>query len=420
MTSKSQNTSSQGYILLVDDQPDNLRLLSTTLTEAGYRVKNAISAQVAFMGISAALPELILLDIMMPDINGYQFCQQLKDKDETKEIPVIFLSALNDELDKLRAFEFGGVDYITKPFHVKEVLARVKNQLTLVRQKQKITEQNLLLQQLNAQLMEVNKELIRSNKDLEQFAYIASHDLRSPLQTMKAFAQLLVQKYQDRLDTKADRYITRILEAGNRMDRLIQDLLDYSRVGNKAIELEPINCDSLLELVLANLQAAIESSSAIIIHDKLPTVMGKGTQLAQLFQNLIDNAIKFRRPDVPLQIKISVQQRQKISSLSALTVGGKVSESSNRSTQLVGEKVVIPQAEAEWLFAVSDNGIGIETQYFERIFQVFQRLFTIEEYPGTGMGLAICKKIIERHGGCIWVESSLDVGTTFYFSIPLR
>ncbi len=384
---------SNGYILIVDDQPNNLRLLSTTLSNAGYKVKNAISAQMALMGIQATLPELILLDIMMPDLNGYDLCQQLKASPETQNIPVIFLSALDDEDSKLKAFEFGGVDYITKPFQVQEVLARVKNQLTIVRQQQKLAQQNIQLQQLNA-------ELTRSNKDLEEFAYIASHDLRSPLQTMKAFAYLLEQKYQGLLDNKADRYITRIVQATNRMEQLIQDLLNYSRVGTNTIQFKQTDCNKVVAEVLINLQAAINISGAVITYDKLPIVRGNATQLEQLFQNLISNGIKFRRPDIPVEVKISVKERKKNLSLSSSSI-----KESEEST--------------EWVFGIHDNGIGIEPQYFDRIFQVFQRLHTIEEYPGTGIGLAIAKKIVDRHQGEIWLESSLDVGTTFYFTIPV-
>lgn len=408
--------SSHGYILIVDDQPDNLRLLSTTLTDAHYKVKSAISAQMALIGMQTALPELILLDIMMPDVNGYELCQQLKADARTKDIPVIFLSALDDELDKIKAFEIGGVDYITKPFKTKEVLARVKHQLTLVYQQQRIIEQNLRLEQLNKELMQANQELLRSNKDLEEFAYIAAHDLRSPLQIIKAFAYLLLQKYQGYLDNKADRYISRIVEAGNRMEQLIQDLLNYSRVGTKAIEFEPTDCRWIFQQALTNLQAEIEASDAVITSEELPIVIGNASQLTQLFQNLISNAIKFRRPEVPPQITISVECRAgEISNdrLGEPSLPDLPASSPTSQRNLVWNS----RGSSEWLFGVSDNGIGIEPKYFERIFQVFQRLHTSEEYSGTGIGLAICKKIVERHGGHIWVQSSSDLGTTFYFTL---
>ncbi|HEY9651145.1 MAG TPA: response regulator [Coleofasciculaceae cyanobacterium] len=422
----------QDYILIVDDQPDNLRLLSKTLTDAGYKVKSAISAQMALIGISSGLPEVILLDIMMPDMDGYHLCQHLKANPQTHDIPVIFLSALDHELDKIKAFEVGGCDYITKPFQVREVLARVNNQLTLVRQQRKIIEQNaqlvqqnLCLEQLNAELMHSNQELVRSNKDLEEFAFIASHDLRSPLQSLKAFTYLLTQKYQDVLDEKATRYITRIAEAGDRMERLIQDLLNYSRVGTSSIELEPTDCNQILELVLADLQEVIDSTGAVINYKNLPTVAGNTTQLTQLFQNLIGNALKFRHPDVVPQITISVKPKNFVEKeLSNVKTQLSNIEANNSSSVPLASHQTSPgqqsqesQGVNEWLFGIQDNGIGIEPDYFERIFQVFQRLHSIEEYPGTGIGLAICKKIVERHGGCIWVESSFGVGTTFFFTL---
>lgn len=415
------------YILIVDDQPDNLRLLSTTLTDARYKVKSAISAQMALIGLQTALPELILLDIMMPDMNGYQLCQQLKANTPTKEIPVIFLSALDDEADKLKAFDLGGVDYITKPFKTQEVLARVKNQLTLVRQQQRITEQNLQLsqqnlrlEQLNHELRQANTELIRSNKDLEEFAYIAAHDLRSPLQILKAFTYLLSQKYQGVLDEKAERYITCIIEAGNRMERLIQDLLNYSRVGVKAIELEQLDCNQILQHVLTNLQTELESSGAAITYAELPTVMGNATQLIQLFQNLISNAIKFRRPTVRPQVKISVEYKDCRAGIVGDFEATFWTDRGGTPTSLMmptEHQTCQYNRVGEWVFGVQDNGIGIEPEYFERIFHVFQRLHPPEEYPGTGIGLAICKKIVERHGGHLWVESHPGLGTSFYFTL---
>lgn len=422
----------QNYILIVDDQPDNLRLLSKTLTDAGHKVKSAISAQMALIGINSGLPELILLDIMMPDMDGYQLCQNLKANPQTQDIPVIFLSALDHELDKIKAFEVGGLDYITKPFQVREVLARVKNQLTIVRQQQKIIEQNaqlvqqnLCLQQLNTELMHSNQELLRSNKDLEEFAFIASHDLRSPLQSLKAFTYLLNQKYQDVLDEKATRYVTRIAEAGDRMERLIHDLLNYSRVGTSTIELEPTDCNKILELVLTDLQEAIDSTGTVISYQNLPTVMGNPTQLTQLFQNLIGNAIKFRQPDVVPQITISAKSKNYIDKKPSEVEEPLSNIGTNNSSSVA---LVSPQISkfqtlrkshcaSEWIFEINDNGIGIEPDYFERIFQVFQRLHSNDEYPGTGIGLAICKKIVERHGGCIWVESSFGVSTTFFFTL---
>lgn len=239
------------------------------------------------------------------------------------------------------------------------------------------------VQERTAALKEANANLLSSNQELEQFAYVASHDLQEPLRAVNSYAQLITRKYQGNLDAKADKYLGYIMEGATRMQQLINDLLEFSRVGTRGKLLELTDCETLLSQVLDNLKVAIAESHAIITHDPLPTVMGDETQLNQLLQNLIANAIKFRREEPP-RVHIKVMKR-----------------------------------ENEWVFSVSDNGIGMEPEYFERIFTIFQRLHSKSEYPGTGIGLAVCKKIVERHGGRIWVESQPGVGTTFYFTIPL-
>lgn len=395
----NQASANKGTILIVDDTPENLRLLSTMLIDSGYQVRRAINGKMALMGVKSAPPDLILLDIMMPDMNGYEVCQHLKASNETAQIPVIFLSALNEAIDKVKAFSVGGADYITKPFQIEEVLIRIENQLTIQRQQHKITQQNLQLMKQNFQLMQeiterqqaqyelqqLNQELKRSNDELEQFAYIASHDLQSPLQVIVGNADMLSWKYENRLGADADRYINQIVDAGMRMKQLIQDLLEYSRVGKRTCDLQPTECKTVLEEALANLHEEIALSGAVITYEELPTPIADRAQLMRLFQNLINNAIKFRRPDVTPLVKISSEYRA-----------------------------------GEWIVGIHDNGIGIEPQDFDRIFEIFQRLHNSDEYPGTGIGMAICKKIVERHGGRIWLESEVGVGTTFYFTLPER
>lgn len=389
--------SAKADILVVDDTPDNLRLLSTMLTEQGYQVRKSINGKLALTAAFSHPPDLILLDIMMPDLSGYDVCKKLKEDAKTRQIPVIFLSALDTPMDKVKAFEVGGMDYITKPFHLQEVLARVENQLTIQRQQKRISEQNVqlmqqnlqLLQEINArkkaqqELLRLNEELKRSNAELEQFAYIASHDLQSPLQVIVGNADMLEWKYADILGEKGSRYINQIVSAGMRMKQLIEDLLAYSRVGKGKSEFEPTDCLEVLQEVLENLQEHISEHQAIIDYCELPVLMGDRTQLLRLFQNLISNGIKFHRPNISPKIKISAEQNQ-----------------------------------SEWVFGIHDNGIGIECQNFDRIFELFQRLHSYDEYPGTGIGMTICKKIVERHQGRIWVESQVGVGSSFYFTLP--
>ncbi|MBD2040911.1 PAS domain S-box protein [Microcoleus sp. FACHB-672] len=236
--------------------------------------------------------------------------------------------------------------------------------------------------QLIASLEERAADLARSNAELEQFAYVASHDLQEPLRAVTGYTQLLARRYSGQLDTKADEYIAFAVDGATRMQKLIQDLLLFSRVGRRAKAYRPVELESVLNTAVANLQVAIAETSATITHSELPTVQGDSTQLVQLLQNIISNAIKYRSLEPPI-IHISAERQDE-----------------------------------QWQLSICDNGIGIDLKYAERIFLVFQRLHTREEYPGTGIGLAICQKIVERHGGRIWVDSRLAEGSTFYFTIP--
>ncbi|MDY7039913.1 MAG: PAS domain S-box protein, partial [Chloroflexota bacterium] len=234
------------------------------------------------------------------------------------------------------------------------------------------------------ELRERTEALERSNRELEQFAYIASHDLQEPLRMVASYVQLLERRYKGQLDADADDFIAYAVDGATRMKTLINDLLAYSRVGTRGKPFEPVDCGIVLQQVLANLQLAIGESGTVVTHDVLPTVMADDVQLAQVFQNLIGNAIRFHS-ELPPEIHVGVERN-----------------------------------DGEWMFSVRDNGIGIDPQYFDRVFVIFQRLHNREEYPGTGVGLAICRKIVERHSGRIWVESEPGKGSTFYFTLPAQ
>jgi PAS domain S-box-containing protein len=238
------------------------------------------------------------------------------------------------------------------------------------------------------------RELARSNKDLEEFAYVASHDLQEPLRMIASYTQLLERRYKDKLDQDAHEFIAYAVDGANRMQVLINDLLAYSRVGTRGKPFAVTDCEEILARTLANLKVLIEETGAGVTHSSLPRVLGDTTQLTQLFQNLINNAIKFRRTDEPPHIHLSATLE--------------------KATVSQGEPASLPY----WHFAVSDNGIGIEPKFFDRIFIIFQRLHTRDQYPGTGIGLSVCKKIVERHGGRIWVESEVGKGTIFHFTMP--
>jgi len=232
-----------------------------------------------------------------------------------------------------------------------------------------------------AELLEKVEALHVSNVELEQFAYAASHDLQEPLRMISSFTQLLSKRYHGQLDADADEFITFAVDGATRMERLIQDLLAYSRVGTQGREFQPTSGESAFQQALLNLRGAIEDSGAIVTSSALPEVMADETQLIQVFQNLVGNGIKYRRPETP-EVRVSAKR--------------------------VADR---------WVIAVADNGLGIDAQYFERIFGMFQRLHRREEFAGTGIGLAIAKKIVERHGGTIGVQSQLGIGSTFRFSL---
>ena len=225
-------------------------------------------------------------------------------------------------------------------------------------------------------------ELKRSNAELEQFAYVASHDLQEPLRMVASFTQLLAKRYRGKLDEDADEFIGFAVDGANRMQMLINDLLAFSRVETRGKPLEPTDCEAVLSHTLADLAAMVQETRAVVTHDPLPTVPADAVQMGQIFQNLLINALKFKGRETP---KVHISARWQ------------------------GD---------EWIFGVQDNGIGIDPQHQERIFTIFQRLHRREDFPGTGLGLALCKKIAERHGGRIWVESEPGRGSTFYFTIP--
>ncbi len=232
-------------------------------------------------------------------------------------------------------------------------------------------------------LHDAAEELKRSNRQLEQFAYIASHDLQEPLRVISGFMDLLSEKYKTQLDEKAGTYISYVVDAAKRMSQLITDLLKYSRVERGDREVQPVDLNKCAQIAEANLQASTQEAGAIITCDTLPKVQGNEMQLVQLFQNLLGNAIKFRRKEIPPQIHIGCHSDNSF-----------------------------------WFLSVQDNGIGIAPEHHRRIFLIFQRLHGKKEYPGTGIGLALCEKIVEQHGGRIWVQSDVGKGSTFHFTLP--
>ncbi|HUR63051.1 MAG TPA: ATP-binding protein [Candidatus Thermoplasmatota archaeon] len=236
-----------------------------------------------------------------------------------------------------------------------------------------------------AQKARATAELERSNRELQQFAYVASHDLQEPLRMVASYTQLLQRRYQGKLDRDADEFIGYAVGGAVRMQSLINDLLTYSRVSTATRPMLPLDMEGVLDTALLNLKVAVDESKATVVRDRMPKVEGDRSQLVQLMQNLVGNALKFRAKDRPCQVMVTATE-----------------------------------GNGQWTFAVRDNGIGIERQYYDRLFVIFQRLHARDEYEGTGIGLAVCKKIVERHGGRIWVESEPGKGSTFSFTLPAQ
>jgi signal transduction histidine kinase len=411
--------------LIAEDNADDRRILRYNLERHGCTVIEAADGQEGLELARAHKPELIISDALMPRMDGYQFLRSVKTDDNLKSVPFIFYSAVyTGQKEAEFAVSIGADAFIVKPKEPEELWAAVLGILEQCKLKTrpaasaplveadeeylrkysaivatKLEEKMIVCERAVTELKRAEEklelktaELERSNAELEHFAHVASHDLKEPLVSIGGFSELLLNKYKDRLDAKGREYLSRIMNGTARMEALINDLLAYSRVTTKARPFQPVDCNAVLRAALADLKAAIEESRAVITFDELPTVTGDETQLTQLFQNLISNAIKYRS-ERPLRVHVSAK--------------------------LIDDPAAHSILETGRLFSVSDTGIGIDQAHFEKIFEIFQRLHADEKkYPGTGIGLAICKKIVERHGGRIWVESKPGEGSVFYFTLP--
>jgi signal transduction histidine kinase len=362
--------------VLVEDNAIDAELVLHELRKESFDVSAVIVQDEA--GFAEALlthsPEVVLADYNLPNWKGMEALNVLRR--QGLDIPMILVTGALGDVLAVECIKQGVTDYV-----LKDSLARLPE---VIRRALQEKYERSMRQRAEKDLAKKVDELARSNADLEQFAYVASHDLQEPLRMVAAYTQLLSERYKGKLDENADKFIGYASEGALRMQVLIQDLLAFSRVGRASASYASVDCNLMMEELMKTLAPAILESGAVITHAELPAVWADRTQMTQVLQNLIGNAIKFRGK-VPPEISVGAKKNG-----------------------------------SDWLFSVRDNGIGIAPEFAENIFVVFQRLHTRSEYPGNGIGLAICKKIVERNGGRIWVESQAGSGSTFKFTIPLH
>lgn len=407
-------------ILVVDDREDNLFSIETILEKDEYTIVKANSGRAALKILLTQHDfTLILMDVQMPGMNGLETATLISEREKLKHIPIIFITAHNYEEEYIfQGYQMGGVDYIYKPINPELLRVKVgvfvelyrKNHELLMQEKKliaankklekeieerKITEEKIRL--LNLQLVENNAHLKSTNQELDRFAYVASHDLQEPLRKIQLFTDKLVLQMSSRLDEEVQGYLQRIGKASKRMQQLVNDLLKFSRHTNDNLDFEKTNLNELLNDVLSDMEIEIQKKAVKITAANLPTIHAIPSQIRQLFQNIISNSIKFSKADGVPEIQIQ----------SELIKGSHIANIDRKLFENTFYNIYI-----------KDNGIGFDSKYAEEIFVVFKRLHTYHEFEGTGIGLSICKKIVEKHKGFISAQSKLNEGSTFIITLP--
>lgn len=376
LTSPAAAAREQVNILLVDDRPGNLLALEAALGSLGQNLVKANSGEEALRRLLRMDFAVILLDVQMPGISGFDLAADIRRRPSLRGIPMIFLTAINKtEAHVAKGYELGAVDYIFKPLVPEVLRAKVSVFIELHKKSEEVRRQKEELSRLVA-------ELHRSNEELERFAHTAAHDLKEPLRTLSGYLELIELELAGRLEERVRELLSRAIASSGRMQAAIEGLLAYARVTSKGEPFRVVDCEAVLGRALEGLGRAIKENEAKIVRDPLPRLLADARQMERLFQNLIANSLKFRDRGIP-RIHVGAVRKG-----------------------------------MEWEFFVADNGIGIDPKDAGRLFKLFQRLHSVGEYPGTGLGLAVCRKIVERHGGRIWVDSAPGKGATFRFTIP--
>ncbi len=410
----------QPKILLVDDREDNLLSIETIFEPDGYQFVKATSGRQA---LKILLTEydfaLILMDVKMPNLNGFETASLIYEREKLKHIPIIFITANNFGDENIyKGYQSGAVDYIYKPINPDVLRAKVsvlidlyKKNRQLLAQEQRLVAINKSLEieikerksseekvkQLNRQLLENIASLESANKDLDRFAFMASHDLQEPLRKIRMFSDRLHMKYKDSLDEDAKTNIMRIQRAAERMQNLITDILTFSKISVDKPAFVESDLNQLMADVLMEMDEELKKKTAKVMVDNLPVLFVNPSLIKPLFHNLIGNALKYSKKDIPPMIKIT-------SDITAPVNGIKLKEGQNRYCRIF----------------IEDNGIGFDQKYAEEIFGMFKRLHHNTEFEGTGIGLALCKKIVEQHKGYISARSKVNEGSTFIVSIPVQ
>ena len=381
-------------ILIVDDEAKNLVALEAILTGLGHELVRAESGKEALRHLLKDEFAAILLDVQMPVMDGLETAALIRQRALSRDTPIVFLTAAGrTEAEISRGYEKGAVDYLLKPI-VPEILRHKVSVLVELHQKaaeikrlnRELSGANAALegrvQERTAALEARSLDLARSNQELAQFAAVASHDLQEPLRTLSTYLQLLGKQTKGRLGPDEEEVFEVVLGSARRMRQLISDLLAFSQIGLGERKLGQVDCSMLVETVLKQMQGLVVERGARISVGPMPVLSAEPILLSQVFQNLIGNALKFQKGEAP-SVELSAAQE-----------------------------------EGRWVFGVKDQGIGIAPEHVEKVFKLFGRLHGRDEYPGNGLGLSLCKKVVERHGGEIWLDPSPGPGSTFYFSIP--
>jgi len=415
-----QNTGrkADAKILVVDDRADNLVSIEAILEQDKYTIVKANSGKAALkILLNDHDFSLILMDVQMPELSGYETATIIYERDKLRNIPIIFITAHSyDEEFIFKGYRMGGVDYIYKPVKPELLRAKVavfvelysKNQQLQLQEKKllaankylqkeieerKISEEKVKL--LNEQLIANNESLKQMNEELDQFAYMASHDLQEPLRKIQVFSDKILRK--NNFDSDSEKYFGKIINSSKRMQHLINNLLDFSRHTVSSNDFKKTSLNELVKNALTELEVEIEKSNAKINYGELPVVSAVPGLMQQLFYNLFSNAIKFRKPSEDLVIDVRAEK------MNPNDPSNFIKYNSNKNFYKI---------------TVQDNGIGFDEKYAEDIFRVFKRLHSYQEFEGTGVGLSICKKIVEKHNGFIKAESEIDKGSTFIIGLP--